>query len=106
MLFHMCQLDCIFHATGDICPKRATGNHHVERVVQGTDLELLGLYRAVFSKATIAECRANLFNLDPTIVLWFTSSSGKRLLGLKRKASSTNADLAFLPGNLQTRKLY
>ncbi len=34
----------IFHATGDICPKRAAGNHHAEREVQGTDLEQLGLY--------------------------------------------------------------
>ena len=98
----------IFHATGDICPKRATGNHHAEREVQGTDLEQLGLYRAIFPKATIAECRAYLFNLDPTKEPYSGSQvhRAESLLGLKRKAASTTADLAFLPGNLQTRELY
>jgi hypothetical protein len=98
----------IFHATGDICPKRAMGNHHAEREVQGTDLEQLGLYRAIFPRATIAECRAYLFNLDPTKELYSGSQvrRAESLLGLKRKATSTTADLAFLPGNLQTRELY
>ncbi len=55
----------IFNQTGDICPLRHTGNHHAEREVQGLALEQLALYRCVFPKATIAECRAYLFNVDP-----------------------------------------
>ena len=55
-----------YHATGDICPMIATGNRHAEREISGLVLEWLALYRAVLSKATLAECRAFLFNMDPT----------------------------------------
>ena len=48
----------IFNQTGDICPLRRTGNNLAEREVQGLALEQLALYRCVFPKATIAECRA------------------------------------------------
>ncbi len=34
----------IFNEAGDICPKRATGNHHAVREVRGHDLEQLALY--------------------------------------------------------------
>ena len=98
----------IFHETGDICPKRATGNHHAVREIQGIDLEQLGLFRSVFPKATIAECRAYLFDLDPTKEPYSDSQVHRAecLLGLKRKAASTTADLAFLPVNLQKREFY
>ncbi len=56
----------MFNQTGDICPLRRTGNHHARREVQGTDLKQLALYQCVFPKATIAKCRAYLFNVDPT----------------------------------------
>jgi hypothetical protein len=72
------------------------------------DLEQLGLYRSVFPKATIAECRAYLFNLDPTKEPYSDSQVHRAecFLGLRRKAASTTADLAFLPVNLQKREFY
>ena len=98
----------IFNQTGDICPLRHTGNHHAEREVQGLALKQLALYRCVFPKATIAECRAYLFNVDP-INEPFSSSQvhrAEKFLGLKRKAASTTADLAFLPWNMALREYY
>jgi hypothetical protein len=98
----------IFNQTGDICPLRCTGNHHAEREVQGPALEQLALYRCVFPKATIAKCRAYLFNVDP-INKPFSSSHvhrAEKLLGLKWKAASTTADLAFLPWNMALREYY
>jgi hypothetical protein len=98
----------IFNETRDICPKHATGNHHAVREVRGHDLEQLALYRAVYPKATIAECRAYLFNIDPTMEPFSNLQvyHVEYLLGLKRKAASTTADLAFLPVNLQKHELY
>ena len=55
----------VFHSTGDICPMIATGNRHAVREISGLKLEWLALYRAVLPKATLAECRAFLFNMDP-----------------------------------------
>ena len=61
--------------------------------------------REMFS---IAECRAYLFNLDPTKEPYSDSQVHRAecLLGLRRKAASTTADLAFLPVNLQKREFY
>jgi hypothetical protein len=76
--------------------------------VQGPALKQLALYRCVFPKATIAECRVYLFNVDP-INDPFSSSQvhrAEKLLGLKRKAASTMADLAFLPWNMALREYY
>jgi hypothetical protein len=64
----------IFHEIGDICPKRATGNRHSEREILGPILEKLALYHIVFPKATQAECRAHLYNLDPTVDPYSTLS--------------------------------
>jgi hypothetical protein len=98
----------IFYQTGDICPLRKTGNHHAEREVEGTDLEQLALYRSVNPKATLAECRAYLYNIDPTNDPYSNSQvhRAEKLLGLKRKAASTTADLAFLPQNMTLREYY
>ena len=98
----------IFNQSGGICPLRRTDNHHAEREVQDPALEQLALYQCVFPKATIAECRAYLFNVDP-INDPFSSSQvhrAEKLLGLKRKAASTTADLAFLPWNMALREYY
>ena len=99
---------CIFHETGDICPKRAKGNHHAVREIQCINLEQLGLYRSVSPKATIAKRRAYLFNLDSTKEPYSDSQvhQAECLLGLRRKTASTTADLAFLPVNLQKREFY
>ncbi len=77
-------------------------------MVSGHDLEQLALYRAVNPKATIPECRAYLFNLDPTKETFSNSQvhRAEYLLGLKQKAASTTADLAFLPENLRKREYY
>ena len=56
----------IFYETGDICPKRATGNKYSKREILGPVLEKLALYRCVCPKATLAECRAYFYKLDPT----------------------------------------
>jgi hypothetical protein len=68
----------------------------------------LALYQAIFPRATIAECRAYLYNIDPTKDPYFGSQvhQAERLLGLKQKAASTTAGLAFLPVNLQKHELY
>jgi hypothetical protein len=98
----------LFYETGDICPKRATGNRYSQREILGDVLEKLALFRSVFQKATIAECRAYLFNLDPTLDPYSHSQlhRAEELLGLTRKAASTTADLAYSPINLTKRDNY
>ena len=79
-----------------------------EREILGEVLEKLALYRAVFPKATLAECRAYLFNLDPTKDPYSYSQVHRAevLLGLRRKAASTTADMAYTPANLQKQERY
>ena len=98
----------IYYETGDICPKRATGNRYSHREILGPVLEKLALYRVVFPKAALAECRAYLYNLDPTVDPYSNSQlhRAETLLGLSRKAASTTADMAFTPGNLRKRHRY
>ncbi len=98
----------IFNQTGDICPLPCTGNHHAEREVQGTDLKQLTLYCSVFPKATISECRAYLYNIDPTKDPYSNLQvhCAEKLLGLKWEAASTTADLAFLPQNMTLQEYY
>jgi hypothetical protein len=98
----------IFNQTGEICPFRCTGNHHAEREVQGTDLEQLALYHSVFPKATISECRAYLYNIDPTKDSYSNLQvhRAEKLLGLKQRAASTTADLAFLPQNMTLQEYH
>jgi hypothetical protein len=98
----------IFNQTVDICPFCRTGNHHAERKVQCTDLKPLAPYCSVFPKAIISECRAYLYNIDPTKDLYSNLQvhRAKNLLGLKLKAASTTAYLAFLPQNMTLREYY
>jgi len=62
----------------------------------------------LFPKATIAKCRAYLFNVNPINDPFSCSQvhRAEKLLGLKRKAASTTADLAFLPWNMALREYY
>ena len=62
----------IFYETGEICPKHATGNKYSGGEILGEVLEKLALYRCIFPKATIAECRAFFF---PLIRRWICSST-------------------------------
>ena len=98
----------IYYKTGDICPKRAIGNKFSQSEILGEKLEKLALYRAVFPKATQAECRAYLFNLDPTIDPISDSQlhRAEKLLDLTRKAASTTANQAYTPVNMTKRDLY
>ena len=98
----------IFNQTGDICRLRHTGNHHAEREVQGPALKQLALYRCVFPKATIAKCRAYLFNVDPTNDPFSSSQvhRAEKLLGLKWKATFSMTDIAFLPWNMALHEYY
>ncbi len=75
--------------------------------MEGTDLEQLALYRCVFPKATIAKCRAYLFNVDPKKDPYSSLQvhRAEKLLGLKRKAASMT-DLAYLPQNMTLHKYY
>ena len=101
----------IFQSTGDVCPKKATGNRS-EREILGSDLEQLALYRSVYPEATNAECRAYLFNSQPHPPAQTDPYShsqlqrAENLLGLTRKNGSTTAQLAYHPDNLQKRDLY
>ena len=76
----------------------ATGNRHAEREISGLKLEWLALYRAVLPKATLPECRAFLFNMDPNEPPYSNSQvhRAEQLLDLKRKAASTTANFATL----------
>ena len=98
----------IFYETGDIYPKRANGNAYPKREVLGRVLGKLALYRSVFVKATAAKCRAYLYNLDPTVDPYSHSQlcRAEDLLGLKRKAALTTADLAYTTSDLQKRNFY
>jgi len=71
-------------------------------------LEWLALYRAVLPKATLAECRAFLFNMDPNEPPYSNSQfhRAEQLLDLKREAASTTADFATLPSNMLKHELY
>ena len=98
----------LYYLTGDIFPKRASGNNCAVRELKGQPLERLALFRIVCPKATLAECRAHLYNLDPTVAPYSNSQihRAEKLLGLRRKAASTTADNAYLPINLQRREAY
>ena len=87
----------IFYETGDICVRRATDKAYSQRKILGDVLEKLALYCSPFVKATADECCAYLCNLDPTVNQYSHSQlcRAEDLLGLKRKAASTTADLAY-----------
>jgi hypothetical protein len=63
---------------------------------------------SVNPKTTLSECRAYLYNIDPTNNPYSNSQvhRAENLLGLKWKAASTTADLAFLPQNMTLQEYY
>lgn len=93
---------------GHAQPKRRTGNKYSTREIQGVALERLALFFAVKPKGTSAECRAYLYNMDPSVKPYSDSqvSRAKALLSIRRKVASTTATKAYLPENLQKRHLY
>ena len=97
-----------FNASGHARPKYATGNHMADRQILGQHLVRLALYRIVHPEGTIAEARAFLLNMDPTIAP-FTPSSivrAEHLLDLRRKASSTTCERAYWQINLHKRDMF
>ena len=98
----------LVYETGDICPKRTTGNRYSQRKILRDVLEKLALLHSVFQKATISACRAYLFNIDATVDSYSHSQlhRAEELLGLTRKAASTTADLTYSPINLTKRDNY
>ena len=96
------------HLLGHVRPKKRNGNHRAEREIQGQALINLALLRCVRQKSTIAEVRAYLFNMDPTVDPYSPSQvyRAETFLDLTRKAASTTADLAYSALNLQKRDMY
>ena len=78
-----------------------TGNHEAERAVRGQSLVYLATFRLVNPAASIDEARAYLHNMDPAGVPFRPAAvvQAEHLLGLRRKASSTTCQRAFLPLN-------
>ena len=93
---------------GHIVPFCASGNARAKRELRGEVLLRFALFRCVRPKATIDECWAYLYNLDPDVEPYSPSQifRAEKLLGLSKKAASTTADLAYLPINIQRRENY
>lgn len=65
-----------YHELGHWDNKIATGNHQAEREVLGQPLVRLALYRLVHPEAPISHVQAFLFNMDPTVPLYYTAAIG------------------------------
>jgi hypothetical protein len=79
-----------------------------ERQVLGQHLVRLALFRIVHPEGTIAEARAFLLNMDPTIAPFNPSNivRAEHLLDLRRKASSTTCERAYWQINLHKRDMF
>jgi hypothetical protein len=78
-----------------------TGNHEAKRTVRGLSLVYL-------AAASIDEARAYLHNMDPAGVPFRPAAvvEAEHLLGLRRQASSTTCQRAFLPLNRYKRHVF
>jgi hypothetical protein len=85
-----------------------TGNHEAERAVRGQSLFYLATFRLVNPAASIDEARAYLHNMDPAGVPFRPAAvvEAEHLLGLRRQASSTTCQRAFLPLNRYKRHVF
>ena len=97
-----------YHVDGHVLPKRRTGNHRSTREIKGIPLVNLAIYRSIRPKATIAEVKAFLFIMDPDIHPYSDSQicRAESHLGLVRLISSTTADQAYLPINIEKQRMY
>jgi hypothetical protein len=79
-----------------------------ERQVLGQHLVWLALYRLVHPEGTIAEARAFLSNMDPTIAPFPPSNivRAEHILDLWRKALSTTCERAYWQMNLHKRDMF
>ena len=97
-----------YNFEGTVLMKRATGNRHSTREVNGVDLVNLALFRLVRPKAYIDEVRAYVHNRNPVDLPYSQSQivRAEHRLGLTRKAASSTSDRAHLPLNMHIRYLY
>ena len=97
-----------FIQKGHAQPKHDTGNHMAERQVLRQHLVRLALYRVVHPEGTIAEARAFLTNMDPTIAPFSPQEicRAEHLLGLRKKAASTTCMRAYWEINLHKRDMF
>ena len=86
-------------------PTPATGNHEAGREVTGQALVRLALYHVIHPEAAIAQVRAFLFNMDPTVAPYSPRAvvRSEQLLGLRTKASSTTCERAYWAINMHKR---
>ena len=85
-----------------------TENHEAKRVVRGQSLVYLATFLLVNPAASIDKARAYLHNMDPAGVPFRPAAvvQAEHLLGLRRKASSTTCQRAFLPLNRYKRHVF
>ena len=85
-----------------------TGNHKAKRAVRGQSLVYLATFRLVNPAASIDEAWAYLHNMDPVGGTFRPAAvvQAEHLLGLRRKASSTTCQRAFLPLNRYKRHVF
>jgi hypothetical protein len=100
----------LIQENGHCRPCRRTGNKHAT-VLRCHNIIFIGLYRAVFPKATAAEINAFLYRLNYGSVFFrfyipSQISVGENRIGLTRKTGSTTAHQAYLPINILKRWMY
>ena len=98
----------LYQDSGNVLPKRHTGNRHSEREVQGVDLVNLAIFRLVRPKAYIDEVRAYLNNRNPNVRPYSRSQivRAEQRLGLWMKVASSTSNEAYRPVNLARRANY
>ena len=98
----------LFLTEGHVLPKRHTGNAHSEREINGIDLVNLALFRLVYPKAYIDECRAYVHNRNPVNPPYSHSQihRAEARLGLWQKVASSTSSEAYRPENVFKRNRY
>lgn len=97
-----------YHQVGHVQPKRATGNREAQREIRGQALVHLAMFRVAHPERTIDHVRAFLYTMKPTVLPYSPSQvvRAEQLLDLRRKASSTTCERAFLPISLHKRSRF
>ena len=98
----------LYQETGNVLPKRHTGNKHSEREIFGQDLVNLALFRLVRPKAYIQEVAAYVHRRNPANRPYSLAQihRAERRLGLWKKVASSTSNEAYRPLNLSRRAEY
>ena len=93
---------------GNLLPYRRSGNKRARRELRGNDFVNLAFFRAIKPKARLYECKAFIYNANPTNRPYSDSQIHRAevRLNLTRKAASTTSNDAYLPINLRKRHMY